>query len=73
MSLHPDTFSYLQPTDEQIATMYNARKAAAEYAEQLQLLVPEGPDKTFIFRELRTLATWVNIAITRNPDGSPRT
>ena len=72
MALHPSTFEYLQPTLDQIRDMTEARWAAATYAKELERLLPEGPDKTFTMRQLREVAMWVNIAITRNPDGSPR-
>lgn len=73
MSLHESTFGYLSPTDAQKETMNDARAAAKKYAESLDGLIPDGPDKTYIMRELRGLAMWVNVAITRNADGSPRT
>jgi hypothetical protein len=72
LKMHPSTFDYLKPTDKQMADMGDARAAAAGYARALEALVPEGPDKTYILRKLREVAMWVNIAITRNPDGSPR-
>jgi hypothetical protein len=73
MSLHPSTFEYLKPTDNQMATMEKARQASKSYAETLQLLLPDGPDKTYVLRKLRGLAMWINVAITRNADGTPRT
>jgi len=73
MALHPSTFDYYQPTPEQLKTMDTARLAAKAYATQLEVLVPDGPDKTYLLRVLREVAAWANIAITRNPDGSPRT
>ena len=72
MSLHPTTFDYLKPTDEQVQVMAICRGAAKAYAQTLDRLVPEGPDKTYALRKLRELAMWVNVAITRQPDGSPR-
>jgi hypothetical protein len=72
MTLHPSTFKYHQPTDDQKVAMDSARQAAFEYAEAIEELVPDGPDKTFVLRELRTLSMWVNVAITRQADGSPR-
>ncbi len=71
--MHPSTFNYLQPTAEQIEAMQSVRDAAAVYANALHRFVPEGPDKTYLLRKLREVAMWVNIAITRNADGSPRT
>ena len=72
MGLHPTTFEYLKPTDEQIATMGKVRVASANYAEILGKFLPEGPDKTYILRQVRQIAMWANVAITREPDGSPR-
>ena len=72
MSLHPETFMYYVPTDEQKEAMEDVRNAAAEYAEVLEAKLPEGPDKTYTLRTLRTVAMWANISITRQPDGSPR-
>ena len=72
MPLHPSTFEYLKPTDEQIGQMAAVRLAAKEYADILQAALPEGPDKTFILRAHRANAMWANVAITRHPDGAPR-
>jgi hypothetical protein len=72
MPLHPSTFEYLKPTTDQLASMEQARQAAAEYARELDRLLPEGPDKTFVLRAHRSNAMWANIAITRQPDGTPR-
>jgi hypothetical protein len=72
MALHPSTFDYLQPTLEQVADMQSAREAGRDYANAINMVVPDGPDKTYILRKLREVAMWVNVAITRNPDGSPR-
>jgi hypothetical protein len=72
MILHDSTFEYLQPTDRQKEKMSLARMHAFEYASALEDIVPDGPDKTYLLRKLREVAMWVNIAITRNPDGSPR-
>jgi hypothetical protein len=64
--LDASTFNYHQPT------MNDARVAAAMYASHLADMLPDGPDKTHIMRELRTVAMWVNVCITRHADGSPR-
>ncbi len=66
------TFEYLMPTEEQKAQMQKARELSANYAIELQLLLPDGADKTYLLRKLREVAMWANIAITRNADGSPR-
>ena len=72
MHLHPTTFEYLKPTDAQIAQMTIVRAAAAEYAKVLDANLPDGPDKTFVLRAHRSNAMWVNVAVTRQPDGTPR-
>lgn len=72
MSLHPSTFEYLKPTDEQLKTMALVRNASRLYAEGLDMLLPDGPDKTYVLRKLREIAMWANVAITRNADGTPR-
>lgn len=73
MALHHATFDHIKPTDDQLLSMNDLRLAAKDYARAIEAIVPDGPDKTYILRELRGLAMWVNVAITRNPDGSPRT
>lgn len=70
--MHSSTFEYLKPTDEQLNTMNAARLASKAYADALETLLPDGPDKTFILRNHRTVSMWVNVSITRNADGSPR-
>jgi len=72
-TLHESTFQYLVPTDDQKATMERTRKAFADFATLIDAELPPGPDKTYLLRQLRDCAMWANIAITRNPDGSPRT
>ena len=72
MALHSSTFEYLKPTDEQIRAMAYLRIKAAAYAGALENVLPEGPDKTYILRRVRETAMWVNVAMTREPDGTPR-
>jgi hypothetical protein len=72
MALHPSTFEYLKPTDAQAEAMAKARVSFARCAGELEALLPEGPDKTYLLRKLRECAIWANVAITRHPDGSPR-
>ena len=69
---HPSTYEYLKPTDEQIAKMAKLRAAAKAYNDVLDAELPDGPDKTFIIRAHRSNAMWVNVAVTRLPDGTPR-
>lgn len=70
--MHPSTYEYLNPTDEQKALMAKHREAAAAYGKAIEELLPDGPDKTVIIRNHRSNAMWANVAITRHPDGTPR-
>lgn len=70
--LHPSTFEYLKPSDEQVAQMARVRAAAKAYCDVLEAELPDGPDKTFTIRAHRSNAMWANVAITRQADGSPR-
>jgi hypothetical protein len=70
--LHSSTFEYLKPTDEQIAAMATVRKAAKDYCDILEKMLPEGDDKDFVIRNHRSNAMWANVAITRFKDGTPR-
>jgi hypothetical protein len=72
MSLHPSTFEYLKPTDAQLDAMAQVRAAAKAYADVLDQVLPEGPDKTFVMRNHRSNTMWANVCITRMPDGTPR-
>ena len=73
MAMHPTTYEYLKPTDEQIAAMARVRMAAKAYSDVLDAELPDGPDKTYIIRAHRSNAMWANVTITRQPDGTPRT
>ena len=70
--LHPSTFGYLKPTGAQLECMNRLREAAKIYCDALEKELPEGPDKTFVIRAHRSNAMWVNVAVTRQPDGAPR-
>lgn len=72
MSLSPSTFGYLVPTPEQNSRMNDARRSADAYGRTIETVVPDGPDKTYALRKLREVAMWVNVAITRHADGTPR-
>ena len=62
MSLNASTFEYLKPTDKQMATMADVRRAFAMLAGTVEAAIPEGPDKTYLMRKLREVAMWANIA-----------
>jgi hypothetical protein len=70
--MHPSTYEFLKPTDEQITQMATVRQAARVYSDVLEASLPDGPDKTFVIRAHRSNAMWANVAITRLPDGTPR-
>jgi len=71
--MHNSTFEYLKPTEPQLKDMEEARQRAFVYANAMEALLPDGPDKTYLLRKFREVCMWANICITRNPDGSPRT
>lgn len=71
--MHSSVFEYLKPTDDQMQVMANVRAEFKMFAESLDHALPDGPDKTYVMRTLRTAAMWANVAITRQPDGAPRT
>jgi hypothetical protein len=70
--MHRSTFEYLKPTAGQIADMLVLRQAAKVYAEALDEVLVDGPDKSFVLRNHRTNAMWANVAVTRKADGTPR-
>ena len=72
MALHPSTFGFLKPTDQQIERMDILREAAKTYADTVDSLLLDGPDKTYVLRSHRANAMWVNVAVTREADGTPR-
>ena len=72
-TLHESTFDYLTPTPDQLQTMATVRAEFRAFMTCLDHNIPNGPDKTYLLRQLRDCGMWANIAITRNPDGSPRT
>lgn len=53
--------------------MERLRLAAKDYADILDSYLPDGADKTYVLRLLRTVGMWANVAVTRHPDGAPRT
>ena len=70
--MHASTFEYLKPTAEQTKDMATLREAATVYAETLDEVLVDGPDKSFVLRNHRTNAMWANVAVTRKADGTPR-
>jgi hypothetical protein len=72
MTLHTSTFDYLKPTDSQVDVINHLRTITADYARLIDQALDDGPDKTYILRRIRETAMWINVALTRNADGSPR-
>jgi hypothetical protein len=72
IKMHNTTFEYLKPTEEQQKIMAIVRGHFMDFSANLELFLPDGPDKTYLLRKLREVAMWANVAITRNSDGSPR-
>ena len=70
--MHPSTYEYLKPTDAQIMAMSRVRLAFAVLSNEISISVPDGPDRTYLIRKLRECGMWANVAITRQPDGTPR-
>ena len=52
--------------------MASVRSAFAALASMMETNIPDGPDKTYLLRKLREVGMWANVAITRQPDGTPR-
>lgn len=71
-TLHESTFEYLKPTDKQIESMATARKCFGALADYIEVALPNGADKTYVLRLIRTAAMWANVSITRHADGEPR-
>lgn len=70
--MHPTTFEYLKPTDSQMETMSKLRQAFAALAHEVDDTIRPGADKDHVLRLIREAAMWANVAITREPDGTPR-
>lgn len=71
-TLHSSTFNYMKPNEQQLERMERLRAAAKVYADVLDAELQDGPDKTFVLRAHRSNAMWVNVCVTRLPDGTPR-
>jgi hypothetical protein len=71
--MHASTFEYLKPTEAQTEQMVRVRAAAKAFCDVIEAELPDGPDKTFVIRNHRSNVMWAIIALTRQPDGTPRT
>lgn len=72
MSDEEDVFESVEPNPTQAMQLEAVRKAAKAFGIVLNANMPNGPDKTFAMRTLRTALMWASVAITKNPDGTPR-
>lgn len=75
MPVHSVAFTHRPPAAvpaQHLSTTEAVSAAFATLAASLETLIPEGPDKTYMMRHLRETAMWATTAVTRNPDGSPR-
>jgi hypothetical protein len=71
-ALRDSTFGYLKPTAMQMQLMSEARAASKVYADELERILPAGPDKTYALRKVRETAMWASVSITCEADGTPR-
>ena len=72
MSLHPQAFDIISPTEAQVETMAKMRYAFAKLAAEVEDTIRPGPDREHVVRMIRDAALWANVAITRDSDGAPR-
>ena len=61
-------FSYHAPSSEQVVTYEEIRDKFKGLAEYLNSVVPDSPDKTAAFRDLRNCVMRFNLAIACNSD-----
>lgn len=71
MAISPAAFEDVTPTAEQQRTLDLMTRLTEEYVKHVDNILPDGPDKTYILRKLRGTAMWINVALTRLPDGTP--
>ena len=67
-----DPFTPVEPNEMQQERLKALREGAKIFAGVLDRLLPTGPDKTHVFRTFRTAMMWANVAVMRQPDGTPR-
>jgi hypothetical protein len=72
MTLHPLMFQPVIPTEDQSARLETMRTAFMGLMKIIDDNVPDGPDRTYIVRQIRGASMWCSYSIMRNPDGSPR-
>lgn len=72
MPFHPQTFEYVTPAGDEEQNLSKLNAATKTFAETLDGLLPDGPDKTYALRTLRTVHSWAAMTIMRDPTGKPR-
>jgi hypothetical protein len=70
--MHPTTFEYLKPTDEQIDTLTILRANFKRTADLIESVIPEGRYRRLAITALEEAAMWANKGVTRDSDGTPR-
>ena len=65
-------FEYTTPTPAQKQDMDIIRQAAQHFVDAVHVIVPEGPDRTYLIRKFRECVMWAMISVVKMPDGSPR-
>jgi hypothetical protein len=55
-----------------MTTMNTVRQGFTSFAKFLDDQLPDGPDKTYLMRQLRDCGMWATVTIMRQPDGAPR-
>jgi hypothetical protein len=56
----------------QLGQMAEVRARFEDFAQYLDGALPDGPDKTYVLRQLRDCAMWSNVTLVRTADGTPR-
>jgi len=70
--MHEDVFKHLDPKPEQLDKLKRIQDASKAYAEVLEKEVEDGPDRTYLMRNVRQVDMWAHEAVTRRSDGTPR-
>jgi hypothetical protein len=70
--MHPSTFEYLKPSEDQIERMALMRQAYAKMMHMVTVTIPDGRYKALAITSLEESAMWANKGVTRDSDGTPR-
>jgi hypothetical protein len=72
MRLHPTTFTYLKPSEDEIACMQEVREAYKTLSDTIEKFIHEGRYRLLAQTALEESAMWANKGLTRESDGAPR-